>query len=734
MTSTPRTRSTGAATARIVVPEKHPMVTLLGSGDSLLRVVEKAFPEVDIHVRGNEVTASGEPAETALVQRLFDEMMLVLRTGQPLTEDSVERSIAMLRAAAVDPEHPDAAESPAEVLTANILSNRGRSIRPKTLNQKHYVDAIDKHTIVFGIGPAGTGKTYLAMAKAVQALQSKQVNRIILTRPAVEAGERLGFLPGTLYEKIDPYLRPLYDALHDMIDPDSIPRLMTAGTIEVAPLAYMRGRAQPVFTPVLTPDGFRPIGSLQVGDLVIGSNGEPTPVLGVYPQGEKDIYRVTAGDGSWTLCCGEHLWTVRTASDRRRGKPWRVLQTKEMIGRLRAARARRYELPMLTGPVQMPAREVPLDPYALGLLLGDGCMTGSTTPGFSSADPELDVALEEALPEVTVRHKGGVDYVLNRSEHPGRCGTWSNPVTARLRELDLLGSRSHSKCVPESYRNNSAGVRLALLQGLLDSDGGPVAQADRTCRIQYTTTSILLRDDVIALVQSLGGTASTRRRPAAGRKPGLAKGRPVPPHRHDAHVVEIRLPDGIQPFRLRRKLDRYLAHGGGGRPMRFLDSIESAGREEAVCIQVAAEDSLYVTQDHLLTHNTLNDAFIILDEAQNTSAEQMKMFLTRLGFNSQIVVTGDVTQIDLPGGTRSGLKVVQEILQGVEDVHFSMLSSQDVVRHKLVGRIVDAYARWDAETGAEADGPRAGGGRGDPPSKDGHRRTRAPRQSHRTES
>jgi phosphate starvation-inducible PhoH-like protein len=128
------------------------------------------------------------------------------------------------------------------VLTANILSNRGRTIRPKTLNQKRYVDAIDQHTIVFGIGPAGTGKTYLAVAKAVQALQAKKVNRIVLTRPAVEAGERLGYLPGTLSEKIDPYLRPLYDALRDMLDPDSIPRLLTSGTIEVAPLAYMRGR------------------------------------------------------------------------------------------------------------------------------------------------------------------------------------------------------------------------------------------------------------------------------------------------------------------------------------------------------------------------------------------------------------------------------------------------------------------------------------------------------------
>jgi phosphate starvation-inducible PhoH-like protein len=136
----------------------------------------------------------------------------------------------------------DPTQHPAEVLTLNILSNRGKTIRPKTVNQKKYVDAIDLNTITFGIGPAGSGKTYLAMAKAIQALQAKQVNRIILTRPAVEAGEHLGFLPGSLNEKIDPYLRPLFDALHDMIDQDAIPRLMSTGVIEVAPLAYMRGR------------------------------------------------------------------------------------------------------------------------------------------------------------------------------------------------------------------------------------------------------------------------------------------------------------------------------------------------------------------------------------------------------------------------------------------------------------------------------------------------------------
>jgi phosphate starvation-inducible PhoH-like protein len=302
------------------------MVSLLGSNDELLKLIERSVAS-DVHVRGNEITISGEPAENAKAERIFSELIELIEKGEPLTADAVRRTVRMLEQGSL--------ERPADVLTLNILSRRGRTIRPKTLGQKRYVDSIDHNTIVFGIGPAGTGKTYLAMAKAVQSLQAKQVNRIILTRPAVEAGERLGFLPGTLFEKIDPYLRPLYDALHDMIDPDSIPRLMTNGTIEVAPLAYMRGR-------------------------------------------------------------------------------------------------------------------------------------------------------------------------------------------------------------------------------------------------------------------------------------------------------------------------------------------------------------------------TLNDAFIILDEAQNTTLEQMKMFLTRLGFGSKIVVTGDITQVDLPGGTRSGLRVVREILEGVEDVHFAQLTSSDVVRHRLVSEIVDAYERWDA--------------------------------------
>ena len=223
---------TPKAQAKITVPHSQSMVALIGSDDEFLRLLENAFPECDILVRGNEITLTGAAGDVGMIEIFFSEMLAMLRTGQPLSAESVDRSISLLRAGA----------RPSEVLTSNILSNRGRTIRAKTMNQKRYVDAIDNNTVVFGIGPAGTGKTYLAVAKAVQALQAKRVNRIVLTRPAVEAGERLGFLPGTLSEKIDPYLRPLYDALHDMIDPDSIPRLITSGTIEIAPLAYMRGR------------------------------------------------------------------------------------------------------------------------------------------------------------------------------------------------------------------------------------------------------------------------------------------------------------------------------------------------------------------------------------------------------------------------------------------------------------------------------------------------------------
>jgi phosphate starvation-inducible PhoH-like protein len=198
-------------------------VSVFGPEDRLLKAIEESFPELKFLARGNHLEITGALPQVHLAQARILQIIAAVGSGSELSPADLRRS------------EPD-------LLSQSILSSRGKSIRPKTTGQKSYVEAIDKNTIVFGVGPAGTGKTYLAMAKAVQALQRKEVSRIILTRPAVEAGERLGFLPGTLSEKIDPYLRPLFDALHEMLDPDSVPKLIATGTIEVAPLAYMRGR------------------------------------------------------------------------------------------------------------------------------------------------------------------------------------------------------------------------------------------------------------------------------------------------------------------------------------------------------------------------------------------------------------------------------------------------------------------------------------------------------------
>jgi len=206
---------------------------VLGSADDNLRVLNNRL-DADLFARGNVVTITGPDYEVARAAKIFDELEAIARRGHAVSTDTVKHTMDMVAV--------EAPQSVSAALAADIVKRRGKAVRPKTVGQSEYVQAIDDNTVVFGIGPAGSGKTYLAVAKAVQALQTKQVSRIILTRPAVEAGEKLGFLPGTLNDKIDPYLRPLYDALRDMLDPEMIPKLMEAGIIEVAPLAYMRGR------------------------------------------------------------------------------------------------------------------------------------------------------------------------------------------------------------------------------------------------------------------------------------------------------------------------------------------------------------------------------------------------------------------------------------------------------------------------------------------------------------
>jgi phosphate starvation-inducible PhoH-like protein len=226
--------TSSATSTTVVVPGTHLMTSLVGPRDQFLRRIEQRFPAVLISVRGNEIRIVGE--DTTMVAdaaRLFEELVTLLETGQQLDDATLDRIVDMVRAD----------ERPSEILTHEVLrGNKGRQVRPKTAGQKRYVDAISNNVITFGIGPAGTGKSWLAVAMAVRSLQAKQVQRIILTRPAVEAGERLGFLPGDLMAKVDPYLRPLYDALYDMLDPEGVQRLLEKQIVEVAPLAFMRGR------------------------------------------------------------------------------------------------------------------------------------------------------------------------------------------------------------------------------------------------------------------------------------------------------------------------------------------------------------------------------------------------------------------------------------------------------------------------------------------------------------
>jgi phosphate starvation-inducible PhoH-like protein len=657
--------------------------TLFGVHDQNIKYLESLL-DVRVDARGQDLTIDGDPKDVATVERILEDFTALFSEGKTFTDKELREAFAQIA--------EDRAYSLRDYFTKARFNPAGKKqVAPKSANQRHYIEAIQNKDVVFGVGVAGTGKTYLAVAMAVQALMQKQVSRIVLARPAVEAGEKLGFLPGDLQDKVDPYLRPLYDALFDLIDAERVTKLLEKRVIEVAPLAFMRGRAQPLHSKILTPAGWREMGSLRVGDLVIGSDGKSVEVTGVFPQGRKSVYRVTTTDGASTLACAEHLWAVRTASDKRRNKPPRVLQTQELMNNLRCFHQYRYELPLLSAPVEWEFRETPLDPYSLGLLLGDGCMTDKTSPAFATSDFELVSSLELALGDMNLsfRRKSPVDYVITNPA-AGRGGIpVRNPLTQALRGLNLAGTYSATKFIPEVYLYNSAEVRLAVLQGLLDTDGGPVVQEARTCRIQYTTTSERLRDDVLFLVRSLGGVAYWRRRKAEGRKPGFARGREVA-YRHDAFVLDIRLPKDVKPFRLKRKADIYGAQGGG-RPVRFIRSIEPAGVQETQCISVAAPDSLYVTDDFILTHNTLADAFIILDEAQNTTGEQMKMFLTRIGFGSKAVITGDVTQIDLPTGRRSGLVEAERVLSGVEGIEFVYFTDKDVVRHRLVQMIIRAY-------------------------------------------
>ncbi|HEY7547117.1 MAG TPA: PhoH family protein, partial [Blastocatellia bacterium] len=435
------------AIKKVAIPEEG-IRALFGPYDENIKYLESLL-SVRVGLRGNELTIEGDEPDSSLAQTIIEDYAALFQEGRRMSNEELKSAFRQIA--------EDRAYTLRDYFTKARFNPSGKKqVTARSANQRRYIEAIEKNDLVFGIGVAGTGKTYLGVAMAVQALMQKRVNRIILARPAVEAGEKLGFLPGDLQDKVDPYLRPLYDALFDLVDYERVTRLLEKRVIEVAPLAFMRGRALSLHSKLLTPTGWRKMGRIQVGDLVIGSDGKPTEVIGVFPQGKKPVYRLTMTDGASVIACAEHLWQVKTMEDKRRNKPPRILQTQEMLGNFRRNHQYRYELPLLSAPVRFERRLVPLDPYSLGLLLGDGCITGRTSPSFCTSDAELVSSLESALApmKLSFRRKTAIDYVIT-NPLAGRGGNKfdpvRNPLTEVLRELNLSGTFSSTKFIPEVY-------------------------------------------------------------------------------------------------------------------------------------------------------------------------------------------------------------------------------------------------------------------------------------------
>lgn len=559
-------------------------------------------------------------------------------------------------------------------------NNRNFHIEFKNEAQGLAWAAFQQHDVLFLIGPAGCGKTFLASAFAIEQILNKQRNRIILTRPIVEAGESLGFLPGEFEEKVHPYMMPLYDCIDQMIGPEGPWRDRIDQAVEVAPIAFMRGRSQPLDAKVLTPDGFRLMGDIREGDYVIGSDGTSTRVEAVYPQGELDVYKVSFTDGVSVECSADHLWDTTTIYQRRYKKNSSIKTTAEVAETLKISHFYNHQIP-IAKPIQFNEINLPIDPYVLGALLGDGCLHASASVTLTSVDEEVVIEVQNRLPV-------GLHLSLAKS-CPDKAPQYrvvgkdndKHSIKDSLRNLDILGHLSHQKSIPSCYLQGSVQQRLDLLRGLMDTDGCCFAQkGKRKPRVQFYSTSERLAQDVAALVHSLGGSASIRLRKKIGVPGHELRGKLIC-HNHDVYVVGIRMLEN--PFKLSRKANKFVPL----KPIRAITSVEKVGRKHCQCIRVSAKDSLYLTDHCVVTHNTFSNAVCIFDEAQNASLSQLKLFLTRFGENSKIIITGDPTQSDI-GGKVALVEVMQK-LRGVNGIGVVEFKTNSIVRHSLVGKIIE---------------------------------------------
>jgi len=608
----------------------------------------------------------------------------------------------------------------------------------KNSPQKLAWAGFQQHDILFLCGPAGVGKTFLAMAFAIEEVLQGRKKKIVLTRPIVEAGENLGFLPGP----------------------------------------------QPLDAKILTPNGWTTMGELKVDDMVIGRDGKPTKVLGIYPKGKKMAYKVSTTEGTATECCEDHLWLTTTSEDRKRGRCGSVKSTKEIMESLLNKNSKiNHHIPR-NEPIEFAKQNLPMRPYSIGVFLGDGCMSDENAAiSMASIDPDILDRVNKELSDFgcdLIQIGETISYFVNANlktkktaqkmrstniitgeinEYNCTCeaaeildiknkclyhrcrnnltidnvkyeflsleNRWSHPIKVVFDNLKILGKKANEKFIPDIYKYSSINDRIDLLRGLMDTDG----TVKKTGEASFCTTSKQLALDVIELVQSLGGRATLRSRNRVG-KFSLLNERIITT-KNISYEFTISLPHDINPFHLKRKSERFSAkyiHGVG------IKSISPIGEKEVQCILVENPEHLYVTDQYIVTHNTFeekvnpymmplydsierlvgnnnpqrdminaaidvrplaymrgatfHDAVCIFDEAQNATLMQLKLFMTRFGENSKQIITGDPSQSDLVG-RYVALVDVMDRLENIPGIGMIKFKSDSIVRHPLVGAIVD---------------------------------------------
>lgn len=492
----------------------------------------------------------------------------------------------MSRQNASKPKRSSKLQSNKKVIDAPQAQTKNHPFHIEFLNQAQKLAwaAFDQHDVLFLLGCPGTGKTHLACSFAISEVLAKRKKKIILTRPIVEAGEALGFLPGTFDEKVSPYMTPMYDAITKCVGIEGPQKDIIGRSTEVAPIAYMRGRSQPLDAKILTPNGYVTMGSIKEGDFVIGSDGTPTKVEKIYPQGELDVFKITFTDRTSVECSADHLWDTTTLYERRHKKAASTKTTAEIASSIKY----KHQIP-ISCPVNFSEKILEVDPYSFGT--------------------------------------------------------------------------NEKKFIPEKYMQGSVCQRFELLRGLMDTNGHCFRKYEKL-KVCYYSFSEKLASDVASLVCSLGGTAFVKHY-----------------KNENLHVVNIRMLEN--PFKLNKKANKFVPL----KPIRSIINIEKVGRKECQCIRVDAKDSLYLTDHCIVTHNTFDDAICIFDEAQNATVAQLKLFMTRFGKNSKIIITGDPEQSDLRPQDRGLMHVIDKLkdLNGIGIIEFG---ANSIVRHPLIGEIL----------------------------------------------